>query len=583
MTGPAVERLAHKVRTTTARVIEAIEAAGGTLPVDGVPTLEWYTIRDGETQTRNLAGDPPMRVSADRPPTIYIYSEIGGSLGVKASRFKDDLNAIDAPLIHVRINSPGGSLFDGRTIMNVLREHPARIVGFVDGIAASAASIVLLGCDEVVVGPQAEIMIHDASMTVDGNPSELAKSLTFLERESQGIAESYAQRSGKGDAEYWRNLMRDETWLYGDEAIEVGMADRAEELAPRTGGQLAERMAARFDLTCYRYAGRQAAPNYRRFTPSTGRARTVDRPIEPIEARSRLSSNEALTRAAQLRRDAVRPGQGPVARRTSPLGVGASRRVGFPSKMAVALVDFNGQRRYQVSGHASIYEQRYEMWDQHGPYWEVVSRGAGATTLAAKPDVAYLMNHAGVTMARTTNESLKLWEDDGPDVFGLAYDAFLNPKRSDVQLLVTAIEDGDITENSFAFMIPDGGGRWNHDFTEYRIDEYDLDRGDVSSVNYGANPYTDVAARAREILSDLDRLPAGAARVAIDRLEKRIGRPVADLEQFGVYTSDGVAGAPRDMRPVPAQRDVTTEQTRPVIAKGRTLDAIEALLVDLEG
>jgi hypothetical protein len=84
---------------------------------------------------------------------------------------------------------------------------------------------------------------------------------------------------------------------------------------------------------------------------------------------------------------------------------------------------------------------------------------------------------------------------------------------------VIAIDDKNVTEMSFAFMIEDG--KWSPDFTEYRINAYDIDRGDVSAVNYGANPYTSVAARAREILADLDHLNPGAARAALERLQHR--------------------------------------------------------------
>jgi HK97 family phage prohead protease len=197
---------------------------------------------------------------------------------------------------------------------------------------------------------------------------------------------------------------------------------------------------------------------------------------------------------------------------------GSARVLGFPSRFEVRLVDWKGEQRYHVRGTASAYEQPYEMWDLFGPYNEIVSAGAGKVSLAAEPDVAFLVNHRGVTMARTTNESLFLTESTGLD-----YDAYVNPKRQDVRDLVTAVEDKLITESSFAFTITDG--EWNDDFTEYRINVYDINRGDVSAVNYGANPYTSVAARSREILADLDHLPAGAVRAALARLQARTDLP----------------------------------------------------------
>jgi len=144
-----------------------------------------------------------------------------------------------------------------------------------------------------------------------------------------------------------------------------------------------------------------------------------------------------------------------------------------------------------------------------------VSRSAFTRTLAANPDVAFLLNHRGMTMARTQAGTLELRMDES----GLRSDAWLNPKRQDVQDLIVAIDDGNITEMSFAFMLEQG--EWSEDFSQFRITQLDIHRGDVSAVNYGANPYTSIAARSQEILADMDRLPVGLARAAMQRLTAR--------------------------------------------------------------
>lgn len=192
---------------------------------------------------------------------------------------------------------------------------------------------------------------------------------------------------------------------------------------------------------------------------------------------------------------------------------GAARSQPFPGKMRAKLVDLEGQSFYQLDGYASAVERGYEMYDFWGPYTEVISGDAFDKTLDSNPDVAFLLNHRGVTMARTTQAGrLEL----SADSTGLKVRALVNPKRQDVKDMVLAIEDGDITEMSFAFMIV--SGRWSPDYMEYRIDEVNLDRGDVSAVNYGANPYTSIAARSREILDALEHLPNGAKRAALERL-----------------------------------------------------------------
>jgi HK97 family phage prohead protease len=212
------------------------------------------------------------------------------------------------------------------------------------------------------------------------------------------------------------------------------------------------------------------------------------------------------------------------------------------------MVKVDGVDMAKLEGYATVFERGYEMWDFAGPYTEIVSADAGNKTLANNPDVAFLVNHKGVTMARSTTPGrLQL----GADEVGLKVDALVNPKRQDVQDLLVAVNDGDIDEMSFAFMIV--RGQWSPDYMEYRILEFDLDRGDVSAVNYGANPYTSIAARSREILESLDHLPAGAARAALERLNGRA-----------------------DMRPAP-------EPEKPTPPQGRSVSLIRAgLLLDDE-
>jgi HK97 family phage prohead protease len=129
----------------------------------------------------------------------------------------------------------------------------------------------------------------------------------------------------------------------------------------------------------------------------------------------------------------------------------------------------------------------YEMEDMIGPWTESIVRGAFAKTIRENADVAFLPNHGaggGLTMARTKAGSLKLSED----LTGLHYEARLNPDRPDVQILRAAIEDGAITESSFAFRVT--RQTWSEDYAERWITEVSLDKGDVSPVNYGANPHT---------------------------------------------------------------------------------------------
>lgn len=208
---------------------------------------------------------------------------------------------------------------------------------------------------------------------------------------------------------------------------------------------------------------------------------------------------------------------------------GAARSQPFGAQFRTANVEHNGQSKRLLTGYASMVERGYPMHDIFGEYTEIVERGAFERTLSDSPDVAYLVNHRGVTMARTTNGTLELSADET----GLLTKAYLNPKRNDVNDLILAIEDKDVTEMSFAFMITDG--QWDEDFSTFRIKSVDLNRGDVSAVNYGANPYTSVAARQQEIIQDFSRIPKGAQEAAmreagiVSEIEERKGsEPTTD-------------------------------------------------------
>lgn len=192
----------------------------------------------------------------------------------------------------------------------------------------------------------------------------------------------------------------------------------------------------------------------------------------------------------------------------------------FPTselRAAPQLVDWHGEQRYRLDGVASTTNQPYRMWDVFGEYDEVIDARAFDATLASGPDVAFLVNHGGVTMARSVGSrpSLTL----GVGATGLTAQAFVNPDRRDVADLVHAIRDGDITEMSFAFRIEDG--EWADDFSQFRITRVNLGRGDVSAVNYGANPNTSIAVRTSDVLDDLDHLSPAAARAALARLNAR--------------------------------------------------------------
>lgn len=201
-------------------------------------------------------GAPWYRMEAAASGTVadvYIYDMIDSWWGINAASFVRDLEALDVETINLRVNSPGGSVYDGVAIMNALRRHPANVIATVDGLAASAASFIIQAADEVIMGRGTELMIHEASNICWGNAADMLVEAGHLDRVSGTIAGIYAERAG-GTAAEWRAAMQAETWYSADEAVKAGLADRVD------GKDPAPDATNRFDLTVFAHAGRRNAP-----------------------------------------------------------------------------------------------------------------------------------------------------------------------------------------------------------------------------------------------------------------------------------------------------------------------------------
>ncbi len=155
--------------------------------------------------------------------TVYIYDEISW-WGVDAQDFVKDFNKIEAKSINIRVNSPGGSVFDGTTIFNAIKQHPSRTVAHIDGLAASIASIIVLAADEVIMAENAFMMIHEPWSMMAGSADDMRKEAELLDKVRGTIAKTYIDKSGKEEAEIL-NMMAEETWLTADEALEGGFVD----------------------------------------------------------------------------------------------------------------------------------------------------------------------------------------------------------------------------------------------------------------------------------------------------------------------------------------------------------------------
>lgn len=177
------------------------------MPKAAVARGSWYSISN----------------AADGAAVVRIYDEISW-WGITAEDFIRDLDAITASKIRVEINSPGGDVFDAVAIYNALRTHPAHVTTRVDGLAASAASLIVQAGDHRVMLSSAQMMIHNAWGIVIGNADDHREMAGLLDQQDDVIAGIYASRSG-GDRAAFRTLMSVETWLTDSDAVEKGLAD----------------------------------------------------------------------------------------------------------------------------------------------------------------------------------------------------------------------------------------------------------------------------------------------------------------------------------------------------------------------
>jgi ATP-dependent protease ClpP protease subunit len=156
---------------------------------------------------------------------VWIYDDIG-FFGVTAADFARELADVTAPRITVHLSSLGGDVFDGIAIYNSLRMHDAAINVQVDSMAASIASVIAQAGDTRTMMTGSQMMIHDAWGISAGTADDMRQYADILDKQTANIAAIYAERAGDGRKKpHYRALMRDETWMSPEEAINEGLAD----------------------------------------------------------------------------------------------------------------------------------------------------------------------------------------------------------------------------------------------------------------------------------------------------------------------------------------------------------------------
>lgn len=202
-----------------------------------------------------------IRAAADNPKVgeVLIYGNIASyklfDNDVAPKEFKEELDKLgDVDELRVYINSDGGDVFAGQAIYSMLKRHKARIIVYIDGLAASIASVIAMAGDRIIMPANAMMMIHQPWTIAAGNAADFRKLADDLDKVAESIVTVYSDRTGMSREEII-SLMDAETWMTAEEAVEMGFADEIEEgkrvAASLRDGQLIIN-GLRVDLSRYR-------------------------------------------------------------------------------------------------------------------------------------------------------------------------------------------------------------------------------------------------------------------------------------------------------------------------------------------
>lgn len=168
-----------------------------------------------------------IKASGERCAEILIYDEIG-IWGITAADFANKLNGLDVDTIVLRLNTPGGSVFDGNAIANALDRHQATVEVHIDGLAASMGSIIALAGDSVQMAENALYMIHYPWTLAVGNADDLRGTADVLDKLGEAMVNTYMSKTSQ-TAEQINEWLAAETWFTADEALDAGFIDSVEE------------------------------------------------------------------------------------------------------------------------------------------------------------------------------------------------------------------------------------------------------------------------------------------------------------------------------------------------------------------
>jgi ATP-dependent Clp protease, protease subunit len=213
---------------------------------------------------------------------IWIYEFIGEDFwtggGVTAKNFQKEIAEIKASQIDLHINSPGGEVFDGITIYNLIKQHPANVTTYIDGLAASIASVIALAGNKVIMAENALYMVHNPSGMAIGTANDMRSLADVLDKVASTMVGTYVSKSGKSEKDV-KALMDGETWMTAQEAKDFGFIDE---------------IGAEMDMAaCAKFVPTMSKAGFKKIPKSIGREMPSERELEHILRDAGCSSKQA--------------------------------------------------------------------------------------------------------------------------------------------------------------------------------------------------------------------------------------------------------------------------------------------------
>lgn len=224
-----------------------------------------------------------LEQSNDGTATIHLYDEVG-AFGAGSKDFLAELAKLNGQHIHLRINSPGGSVVEGTAIYNALRRHKGGLTVHIDALAASMASVIAMSGSPVYIADNALLMIHNPWTVSMGDSEQLRKEADLLDKLKSTLVNAYVRKTGM-DQNQVAEMMDAETWLDAVEAVALGFADGIEEGVAAAATATPEILRARFDTFAKGMTApveTPAAPEEQ--TEATGVSESVEPQVEPTSA-----------------------------------------------------------------------------------------------------------------------------------------------------------------------------------------------------------------------------------------------------------------------------------------------------------